>query len=245
MVTIAVVLFFSVFQSLLGMGLLVFGTPTMLLLGFDFDYTLVSLLPPSIIISSLQLYKDHKNIDEKMAINFVFFCLPFVILCLSLYLYTEVKFKLEFGVAFFLLVALLLRTVPSFEEWMKQIISSFQIPFLVVMGIIHGFTNMGGALLSVFASCQYTTKEKILNCVALCYLFFAFCQIGVLLILKPHLFRPEFALFCLMAGAVYLTLGKSLFARTSEFYYKNLFSIFMFIYAILLILKGLGLIPNK
>ena len=99
MVTIAVVLFFSVFQSLLGMGLLVFGTPTMLLLGFDFDYTLVSLLPPSIIISSLQLYKDHKNIDKKMAINFVFFCLPFVILCLSLYLYTEVKFKLEFGVA--------------------------------------------------------------------------------------------------------------------------------------------------
>ena len=245
MVTTAVVLFFSVIQSLFGMGLLVFGTPTMLLLGFDFDHTLATLLPPSIVISSLQLYKDRKNIDRKMAINFALFCLPFVVLSLSFYLYTKVKFKLEFGVAIFLLVSLLLRTVPSFEEWMRQLISSFQKPFLTIMGVVHGFTNMGGALLSVFASSQYTSKEKVLNCVALCYLSFAVVQTIVLVIFAPHLFPAEDALLCLAAGAIYLTLGRFLFASASQSFYRNLFSGFMFIYAVLLILKGLGLMPHK
>jgi len=245
MITTAIVLFFSLFHSIFGMGLLVFGTPTMLLLGFDFDYTLVSLLPPSLIISSLQLYKDYKNIDRRMAMNFAIFCLPFVVLCLSFSLYTQVKFKLEYGVALLLLVSLLLRTVSFVEEWMRQLISSYQKPFFVIMGAIHGFTNMGGALLSVFARSQYTTKEKVLNCVALCYVSLGVLQTGVLVIFKPHLFRSEVALLCLGAGAIYLTLGRFLFASTSEFYYKKLFSIFMFIYAVLLILKGLGLMPHK
>lgn len=77
------------------------------------NHTLASLLPPSLIISSLQLYKYRKNIDREMAMNFAIFCLPFVVLCLSFYLYIKIKFYFEFGVAFFLLVSLLLLTLPS------------------------------------------------------------------------------------------------------------------------------------
>ena len=243
--TAAVVLVFSVIQSLFGMGLLVFGTPTMLLLGHKFSFTLATLLPPSITISSLQLFKDRDNIDRKMAINFLIFCLPFVVLSLSYYLYTKVKFKLEFGVAIFLIVSLLLRTVPSFEAMMQKLVLQFQKPFLVVMGVVHGFTNMGGALLSVFSSSQYTSKEKVLNCVAFCYLFFAIVQTIVLALFQPEIFSLNTLFFSVAAAIIYLTLGRFLFTSTSQTFYKNLFSGFMLIYAILLVIKGLGLMPHK
>ncbi len=243
--TAIVVLVFSAIQSLFGMGLLVFGTPTMLLFGNDFSFTLATLLPPSITISSLQLFKDRDNIDRKMAMNFIIFCLPFVALSLGYYLYTKIKLKLELGVAIFLIISLLLRTVPSFEKRMQEVVLQFQKPFLVVMGVVHGFTNMGGALLSVFSSSQYTSKEKVLNCVAFCYLFFALFQIIVLAIFQPEVFSINTLLFSLAAAIIYLTLGRFLFSSTSQSFYKNLFSGFMLIYAILLVIKGLGLMPHK
>lgn len=243
--TAAVVLVFSVIQSLFGMGLLVFGTPTMLLLGHEFSFTLATLLPPSIMISFLQLFKDRDNIDRKMAMNFVIFCLPFVVLSLSYYLYTKVKLKLEFGVAIFLIISLLLRTVPSFEQMMQKLVVKFQKPFLLIMGVVHGFTNMGGALLSVFASSQYTSKEKVLNCIAFCYLFFATVQTIVLAVFQPEIFSINTLFLTLAAAIIYLTLGRFLFTNTSQTFYKNLFSGFMSIYAILLVIKGFGLMPYE
>ena len=45
----------SVIQSFFGMGVLVFGTPTLLLMGYDFITTLGYLLPASFAISLLQV----------------------------------------------------------------------------------------------------------------------------------------------------------------------------------------------
>ena len=52
--TVVVVVFATV-QSLFGVGLLVFGTPTLLLLGYSFESTIAVLLPASITISFLQV----------------------------------------------------------------------------------------------------------------------------------------------------------------------------------------------
>ncbi len=55
-VTVVVtVLVLAVVQSVFGVGLLVFGTPTLLLLGYPFDQVLAYLLPCSILISALQV----------------------------------------------------------------------------------------------------------------------------------------------------------------------------------------------
>ena len=50
-----------IFQSLFGVGLLLFGTPIFLLLGNNFESTLILILPVSITISLLQLLY-HKGI---------------------------------------------------------------------------------------------------------------------------------------------------------------------------------------
>ena len=46
-----IILFLCFFQSIFGVGLLLFGTPTFLLIGYDFVTTLAYILPLSITIS--------------------------------------------------------------------------------------------------------------------------------------------------------------------------------------------------
>ena len=52
---IFLLLCFSIFQSIFGVGILLFGTPTFLLLGYNYFETLNIILPWSLIISLLQI----------------------------------------------------------------------------------------------------------------------------------------------------------------------------------------------
>ena len=71
------------FQSIFGVGLLLFGTPTFLLLNYNFLDTLNILLPISVSISFLQLiYSKKKNLEFKN--NFNLFTLPFLVFSLFL-----------------------------------------------------------------------------------------------------------------------------------------------------------------
>ena len=69
-----------IFQSLFGVGLLLFGTPIFLLLGYNFESTLILILPVSITISLLQLL-HHKNQEIIIYLNLTIivylFCLFF------------------------------------------------------------------------------------------------------------------------------------------------------------------------
>src|SRR5689334_18088908 len=51
----ALVLILAAIQSVFGVGLLVFGTPILLLIGFPFPVVLAYLLPCSLVISTLQI----------------------------------------------------------------------------------------------------------------------------------------------------------------------------------------------
>ena len=51
----AVIAVLSVVQSVFGMGVLIFGTPTLLLLGYDFTEAICMLVPASFVISLLQV----------------------------------------------------------------------------------------------------------------------------------------------------------------------------------------------
>ena len=83
-----VVIFFATVQSLFGVGLLVFGTPTLLLLGYPFETTLALLLPSSLVISAMQIFAGNDRIKyfKKM---FLVYSVPFIIIGLGLVL-TEV-----------------------------------------------------------------------------------------------------------------------------------------------------------
>ena len=70
------ILFTSVLQSIFGTGILLFGTPVLLMLGNNFQTTLTILLPASILVNCFQLRNNFKNIDQHFYKNLILFCLP-------------------------------------------------------------------------------------------------------------------------------------------------------------------------
>ena len=57
-----IIFILSIFQSVFGVGLLLFGTPIFLMLDYDFVSTLVTILPVSILISFFQIM--HKKFKK-------------------------------------------------------------------------------------------------------------------------------------------------------------------------------------
>ena len=66
----------SVVQSIFGVGVLLFGTPLLLLLGYDFLDALITLLPISIAINSFQILKHYNHIDLSFYKNVLFYTIP-------------------------------------------------------------------------------------------------------------------------------------------------------------------------
>ena len=106
-------------QSIFGVGLLLFGTPSFLLLGYDFANTINILMPISIIISSMQFFKS-KVKDKNFIIQYNIYCLPFLIIFLVLALKLKNIIDLKFIVALLLVFSSILilnkRRFSSFKE---------------------------------------------------------------------------------------------------------------------------------
>ncbi len=138
-------------QSIFGVGLLLFGTPSFLVLGYDFANTINILMPISITISALQFFRS-KVKDRVFIAEYNAFCLPFLII----FLFLALKFKYLFD--FKLLVALLL-VFSSILILNKTKFSSFRKTFfklkkivLIGIGCVHGLTNMGGSFLAIYST---------------------------------------------------------------------------------------------
>ena len=80
---ISIIVFLIIVQSIFGVGLLLFGTPSFLLLGYDFPNTINILMPISILVSLLQFTKS-KIKDKKFIREYNYYCLPFLVLFLFL-----------------------------------------------------------------------------------------------------------------------------------------------------------------
>ena len=175
LIEISIIVFLIIIQSIFGVGLLLFGTPSFLILGYDFPNTINILMPVSITISVLQFYKS--KIKDRMFIKeYNLFCLPFLIVFLILAI--ELKYIFDFK----LLVGLLLvfssvlilnkRKFSSFRE------SFFKLKRLVLVGIgcVHGLTNMGGSFLAIFSTLVSQNKKEV----ARYYICYGYLIMGVL-----------------------------------------------------------------
>ena len=74
-IIVLVIAVFSVVQSIFGVGLLVFGTPTFLLLGVSYVDAVGYLLPSSLLLSFLQTHGFKNKI--RIARGIVLYAIPF------------------------------------------------------------------------------------------------------------------------------------------------------------------------
>ena len=97
-IELLIIILLSIFQSVFGIGLLLIGTPTFLLIGYNFFDVLNLLLPFSITISLLQVIYS-KEIDSRFNKRILLYCIPALILALSILV------KYENNIDFILLIS--------------------------------------------------------------------------------------------------------------------------------------------
>ena len=118
LITIVVI---SVLQSIFGTGVLLFGTPILLILGKDFQTALTILLPASIFINFFQIRNNLKSVNITFYKNLILFCLPMVFL--TLYLSFSIHFNTNSVIGIFLIVISLKSLVKPIAMIIKWIIS--------------------------------------------------------------------------------------------------------------------------
>ena len=172
---IIIILILITIQSIFGVGLLLFGTPSFLLLGYDFANTINILMPVSITISALQFFKS-KVSDRNFIKEYNLFCLPFLILFLVLALKFKHFFDFKIIVAFLLIFSSILILNKRRFSSFKKIFFNSKKYILMGIGCVHGLTNMGGSFLAIYS----TLISKNIKEVARYYISYGYLIMGIL-----------------------------------------------------------------
>ncbi len=228
-----VVVLFATVQSLFGVGLLVFGTPTLLLLGYPFDETIAVLLPASITISFLQVLsgKNHIGYLKK---DILVYCVPFIVLGLTLVLSVRaVDMKLLVGIM--LVGTAFMRCHETTKDFLARWLKRRRKVFMMSMGLVHGLSNMGGGLLTVLVSSTNHEKDSIRANIAYGYLVFAAAQLTVLAILNPKAFSLNSLVLPLVSLLTYGTVGQVLYLKSPKGVYQQLITALVLAYGAILI----------
>ncbi|MFI3136565.1 MAG: sulfite exporter TauE/SafE family protein [Methylococcaceae bacterium] len=235
LLTIAAV---SVIQSIFGVGVLLFGTPILLLLGYEFVDALGVLLPISMVINILQVIRHYDDLDVAFYKNILIYSAPLVVVCLALVTAVKINVTPIIGV---LLILVALKNFSTFIASKVQSIVKYERLYLMVMGVVHGMSNLGGSMLTIIIYSKHYPKDKTRVTAAASYATVAFCQLLTLLWLGSEFTVPYFDKISL------IQVGTVMFLLTEEMLYNNidnekyskLFAVFLFISGILLIMKSL------
>lgn len=228
----------SILQSIFGVGVLLFGTPILLICGYSFPDILSTLLPISIGISLSQIIKDHRLIDFGFIRGILIYTIPFIVLFLFI--------ALSSGKNMGLIIALLLClfALKNFYAPLRKAmnaIAHFEKTWLVLTGIIHGLTNLGGSLLTILVQQKGYPKDSARVTIAAAYILFALFQLMTLITTN------EKARVMLLNNSGYVWVGVLVYLIANELFYKRLsnqtyakaFSFFLFCSGLLVVVKSL------
>ena len=231
---VIIVVILIAIQSVFGVGLLLFGTPSFLLFGYDFANTINILMPISITISSLQFFKS-KVSDKNFLKEYNLFCLPFLIVFLILAL--EFKYFFDFK----LLVAILL-ILSSILILNKRKFSSFKKTFfkfkkivLIGIGSVHGLTNMGGSFLAIYSTLvSRNVKEIARYYICYGYLIMGFFQYLLVLILTYNFLIFDKLYYVILAFLIYFP-SQKVFIKISDKKFSKYLNLIALVYGLIII----------
>lgn len=235
LVLVGVIFVFSIVQSLFGVGLLVFGTPTLLLMGYPFEVALSYLLPSSIAISVIQTVQGWKHITLFRK-NVPMLVLPFVAVGLASVMFIGVA-NLNILVGTMLIVTAAIRLSSKLNAVSASISKKHFKSGLIVTGLIHGMTNLGGAPLTIITNNIYSDKASIRSNIAFAYLLMAVTQIMILFTMRGATFGASFVILPAVAATTYATVGQRAFRVSSEPVYHHLMTAFVLLFGICLVVS--------
>ena len=230
----------STFQTIAGVGILVLGTPILILYGFDIVEVMIFLLPLSILNSSINfvyLYKFRKGIkiDVNLGKYFFFICLPsvFVGLFFLKKFMNYINFNLLICLVIWLVLILsYLNKERNFSENLKKII-------IFVTGLLHGVTNSGGSLLSllIVKSNDKNVDYKRFQIIFFYLILAAFQLFSIIFIFKRDYFQVLNYNYILPA-LVGIIIGNYLAKSINNNQLKNFVKLLAFISSLFLLSKS-------
>ena len=229
------VVLFSAIQSMFGVGLLLFGTPTLLLLGFPYSQTLWYLLPCSLVISLLQTVNNYDFVQSKK--KAVFLTIPAMVLSLSTVLVYESALDVTKIVGLFMLIIGVLRISSKLQAYIKHFINRQLKLFYVFIGLIHGISNMGGGPLSILMSTVHVDKLGIRTNVAFVYLILAVFQLIVLFIIDLNKFQYINIIIVALSLSTYCMVNRLLLGLVSNNIYMILLNMLILAYGLIALFK--------
>lgn len=221
---LAIMLFLIIVQSILGAGILIFGVPILMVFGFDYFNIIGLLLPSSMTISILQLLRYRSiNTDE-------FKHLPTAILGIIIGFIILTKLKatniLPITIGIIMLMAAFFRTNMFTKRKIEQFLTQNRSKFHFFNAILHGFSNLGGVLLTVYSSSAYKVKLQSVLCTALFYLVYAASQLIILMMMgKTELFAAG-VIYVPVTALIYITLGRRVFLSISQKSFDTITTLF-------------------
>jgi uncharacterized membrane protein YfcA len=224
-------------QSIFGVGVLLFGTPLLLLLGYDFINALIILLPISIAINSFQILKHYRHIDLVFYKNVLIYTIPFVVF--FLFIVTTAKINIGFLVGVFLVFVALKSYSPKVEKMLAEMVK-YQRSYLAAMGVIHGLTNLGGSLLTAIVHGKQYQKNMTRVTVAICYATFAIFQIITLtfLVESYELSYSDNMMFLQVGVIIFLLTEELVYTNIDNQKYSKIFAAFLLVSGVVLIGKS-------
>lgn len=234
---LAVVSVLSVVQAFFGMGLLIFGTPTLILLGHDFITALGYLLPASFAISLLQVLTAGTN-RVPVSRYLYLLCLPGIGAGLWFAGSSPQASWTNILIGGTLLVSALVRFWAPSRKLLAVMLERYLPAYHLAMGIIHGLTNLGGAFLAILASGTNSQKEAIRYTVAHYYLAFSVIQMLLLgTVMGHHGMLIANLPVAALSAAVYLLVGNHIFVRASNPAFSMSLTLFIAAYGVVVLLR--------
>ena len=228
-------------QSIVGVGVLVVGTPTLLLLNLPMIEIMNFLLPISILTSLLNIIIIKKqnnffyNFDRLK--NFFKLCIPSVFIGLIILKYLDKLINFDYVVSFIIILTLVFRE--NISKIFKKISKRINKIILVIIGIIHGMTNSGGSLLSIMMMNLNKSKKNSRSEITLFYFILALLQFFLLYLIFGVTISIDQFYITLVYIVIGVVLGNVLLKFTKESLYQNLVYILAFISSTTLILKNI------
>ena len=232
---VTIIAVFSIVQSIFGVGLLLFGTPTLLLLEYSYSETLWLLLPCSVTISLIQVVNDYKLIEAKK--RAVYLVIPTLVLSLALVVTYANGINITRIVGVLLLLIGVIRFSSKLQALLVSMVKEHIQIYYIIIGVVHGISNMGGGPLSILMSTIYSKKEIIRANVAFIYLILAIFQLVVLSIISNASLRSEVMWLIPISLVSYVFTSKFISSKVNNNKFAFILNVMVLVYGILAIIK--------
>jgi uncharacterized membrane protein YfcA len=230
----------SIIQSVFGAGVLLFGTPLLLLFGYEFVDVLIVLLPISLAINLMQIIKHHAHIDFAFYRNILMLTLPLI--AVFLFLVTHVRINIGLLIGLFLLFI----AFKEFSATVAQLINrmmAFEKTYFLLMGIVHGVSNLGGSLLTALVHHKDYEKDVARVTVAASYGTFAVVQLltlGFFSRQQIDVSVPDTGIYMVVGALVFMLSDEMLYNQIDREKYQRIFAIFLALSGAVLVLRSLS-----